>query len=400
MEHTLIKYIPVKRAKRFSRLLGKYYYCFTMMILLLLSTLSCTNVGVDKDTERCDTLKFKYAEHISAYIYDKYTVVNLANPWSKGDNLHTYILVNKEDSTIEENSLPKGTVVYTPIERSVVATAPHCNLLTWIGCLGAISGVFDAEYINNVSINERLASGEIVDCGSSYSPITELIISIKPQAFLMSPFENVDYGNMGRLAIPIIECADYMETSALGRAEWMRFYGLLFGCFDEADSLFNEVVDNYLHIKNVVSSYDTDRLVVTERKTGNVWYCPGGNSSLGQMIKDAGGRYAFADNKNSGSLALSAETVIDKASDADVWLFMYNGARPITRNELLAEYRGYAAIKAFKTCEIYECNATESMYFEEISFRPDYLLRELAQIVHPNSDLSGALRYYKKLEDE
>ena len=43
------------------------------------------------------------------------------------------------------------------------------------------------------------------------------------------------------LDIPIIECADYMETSALGRAEWMRFYGLLFGVAPQADSLFAEV---------------------------------------------------------------------------------------------------------------------------------------------------------------
>lgn len=48
--------------------------------------------------------------------------------------------------------------------------------------------------------------------------------------------------------------------------------------------------------------------------------------------------------------------VINKSTDADVWLFIYYGNRPLTRNELAAEYSGYKTIKAFKEDNIYECN--------------------------------------------
>ena len=44
-----------------------------------------------------------------------------------------------------------------------------------------------------------------------------------------------------------------METSALGRAEWMRFYGLLFGEAQKADSLFAEVEKNYNELKALVA---------------------------------------------------------------------------------------------------------------------------------------------------
>ena len=65
----------------------------------------------------------------------------------------------------------------------------------------------------------------------------ERIISLKPEALLVSPFENSGgYGKLDKLHIPIIEAADYMETSPLGRAEWMKFYGMLFD--KNADSLF------------------------------------------------------------------------------------------------------------------------------------------------------------------
>ena len=69
-------------------------------------------------------------------------------------------------------------------------------------------------------------------------------------ALLLSPFENSGgYGKLDELKIPIIECAEYMETSALGRAEWMKFYGILFGCKQTADSLFKVVEHNYLSLK-------------------------------------------------------------------------------------------------------------------------------------------------------
>ena len=55
------------------------------------------------------------------------------------------------------------------------------------------------------------------------NPDMERIIDLHPDAILLSPFENSGgYGRIEKLDIPIIECADYMETSALGRAEWMR----------------------------------------------------------------------------------------------------------------------------------------------------------------------------------
>ena len=68
-------------------------------------------------------------------------------------------------------------------------------------------------------------------------PDIERIIDLRADAILLSPFENSGgYGRLEQIGVPIIECADYMETSALGRAEWMKFYGLLYGKEHEADS--------------------------------------------------------------------------------------------------------------------------------------------------------------------
>lgn len=117
---------------------------------------------------------------------------------------------------------------------------------------------------------------------------------------------------------------------------------------------------------------------------------------MGVLLADANSPYAFANDDHSGSLSLSFEQVLDKAGASDVWAFKFNGQRPMTRTDLLREYQGYKALRAFQTGEIYECNASLTPYFEEVSFRPDYLLREMILLAHPKAAL-GNLRYFTKI---
>ena len=100
------------------------------------------------------------------------------------------------------------------------------------------------------------------------------------------------------------------------------------------------------------------------------------------MIADANARYVFSADTHSGSLALPFETVLDKAGDSDVWLIKTFGEKMSSKKDLLAEYQGYSALKAFKTEQIFVCNTAERPYFEETPFRPDYLLEELIGILH------------------
>ena len=120
-----------------------------------------------------------------------------------------------------------------------------------------------------------------------------------------------------------------METSALGRAEWMRFYGLLFGQTQKADSLFAEVEKNYNELKALVAPLSYAPSVISELKNGSAWYVPGGKSTSARIYADAGANYVFADDEHSGSVPLAFETVFDKGQNADFWLIKYN--QPLTR---------------------------------------------------------------------
>ena len=388
--------------------------------------------------EAGDTLKMKYAKLLTIVKHGdgeensdaaedidyQYAEAIIANPWKAGTMLHRYILIPKGeegDKTVAMLAKRRSTgarcttdTVRTPVERSAVFIAPHCQLMYELGCPQAIRGVCDLDYINIPDVKKRAAlSGNtsaqnpIVNCGSSMAPDIERIIALKPEAILLSPFENSGgYGKLDKLHIPIIEAADYMESSPLGRAEWMKFYGMLFGneegksngisgsCEPKADSLFAKIEKEYLSLKAQAAGYPKGLSILTERKTGNVWYVPGGQSTIGILLKDANARYIFEDDQHSGSLAMSPEQILAKGKQVDVWAFKYFGGAPLSQAQLLQEYDGYKALAAFNRGNIYQVDTSTVPYFELTSFHPELLLREFIILAH--GERFGKLRFYKK----
>lgn len=432
---------------------------YLLWALLALAITSCqggkTGAG---DGDGGDTVKMKYAQLLTIVKHGgeyaehdgEYAEVTIANPWKEGTQLHRYILVPKGEEgnkTVARLAMQRSAgarcvtdTVRTPVENSAVFTSPHCQLLYELGCGQAIRGVCDLDYINIPDVKKRAASAgnhgsssAIADCGSSMAPDIERIIALKPEAILVSPFENSGgYGKLDKLHIPLIEVADYMETSPLGRAEWMKFYGMLFeksdakdgkteissskaeissskaGIFQsKADSLFAKIEKEYLNLKAAAKKLPAGLSVLTERKTGSVWYVPGGQSTIGILLKDANARYIFSEDQHSGSLAMSPEQILAKAKNIDVWAFKYFGGKPLSRSQLLQEYAGYKSLAAFGSSRIYQVDTSREPYFEITSFHPEVLLREFILLSHPADNARfakydkeirklGKLRFYKR----
>lgn len=371
----------------------------SLICVTVLFCISCSMQKTESANVRGDTLKLDYAEHLTIIKHSAYYEIKLADPWKKGKTLHTYILINRHDSATS-GTLPKGTIVYIPLKRSLVFSTAHASLLTTLDKQSSIAGVCDLQYMLIPSIQDGVKRKVIVNCGNSMAPDIERIIELSPDAILISPFENGGYGSLEKLHIPLIECADYMETSPLGRAEWMKFYGLLFGCEQKADSLFKVVEKSYLSLKRKAAISTNKPSVITERLTGSVWYVAGGQSTVGQMINDANGKYIFSYYQKSGSIPLSFENVLDKAANAERWFINYGGKRHVTYADLFAENPGYAQIKAFKEHNVYAVNSSVVPYFEETPFRPDYLLRDYILMIHPEMHVLGRLKYYYKVANK
>ena len=344
-----------------------------------------------------DTLPMRHSSLLQMVECDGYTLVNVKNPWKADAFLHRYMLVPKDSADV---AVPQGvTLLRTPLDNQLVFATLHAQLFVTLGCVDAISGVCDARYMSVPQVRENIDAGKITDCGSSMDINLERLLALAPEAAWVIPYKNGGYGKMERVNVPLVECVDYMESSPLGCAEWVRFYGRLLGVTSRADSLFSVVCDNYERVKARVDSCATRPRLMCELKTGSAWYMPGGGSTMGQLYRDAGADYLFGNNDNSGSVPYSFETVLARADSADVWLVKYGADKDKSYSSLEQEFSGYTLLRPFRERRIFACNVGNKRFYEETPFRPDILLEELACLLHPELNDDYKFRYYEKMQE-
>ena len=359
---------------------------------------------------------------------DGYTLVEIANPWRNGEVLHTYVLVPRYADTVrstketdeasgstrhdddgsaslkgsEEQPLPEGlpdgTVVRVPIERAVVYSSVHAGVMKELGAFSAVRGVCDAQYYTMPEVQRGLADGSIADCGNSLSPTIERLVALKPDAIILSPFQNAGYGVLTNLGVPIIECADYMEHTPLGRAEWIKLFGELLCCREKADSIFQATADEYSALTALTATVEHRPKVISEMITSGVWFVPGGDSYMAHLFTDAGAFYPWSDNNNSGSLSLDFSQVLARAQDADFWLIKPD--RHLSYSDFEAINPLNVKFKAFGCRGVYQCVTSETSLFTDFPFHPQVLLRDFVKIFHPELLPNYQLRYYQPLSND
>lgn len=383
----------------YVRLLKKnIFQCMPFILLLSVLLTSCMHRQSVPHATDADTLNLRHAKYLTLVEHEDYTEVLIRNPWNDSKLLQRF-MINKGDNVGLRHV--DGASLSSSSNHLAVFTTTHANLFEELGGIDAVAGVCETEYIANPRLCEALSAGRIRDLGSAMTPDRERIISLAPDLILLSPYENAStYGNLESLGIPIVQCADYMETTALGRAEWMRLYGRLVGKAREADSLFLAVEAQYYALKSLTDSIASEARpsVLFDTKNGSAWYVPGGRSTMAQLIHDAGGRYLFADNPKSGSVPLAFETVLDRGEQAHVWLIRYNNSRQrMTLPDLGSIYQPYTLFRAYRSGQVYGCNSAELTFYEETPFHPERLLRDYICILHPTLLPADTLRYFHQL---
>ena len=345
------------------------YICFAFLLL------SCNGHKTAKCDEQGDTLRFRYAKNLMIVSFQDRMEVTLRNPWDTTGVLGSYIL--KE-----------------PLHNAAVFSSVHCALLHELGADEAVGGICDFEFFNLPYYKKAVSTGRIVNLGNSMQPSLEKIIDLNPDALMPSPFENSGgLGRVERLGIPIIWCADYMENTPLGRAEWIRFYGRLVGKAKEADSIFSTVEKRYQELCAKAQNAKNKPKLLPEMPWSGQWTLPGSGSSSTKLYQDAGAEYLFAHLEGNGGVPLSTEKVVDKGVEADIWIIKHHGN--LDRKQMISDTPLLASIKA----PIWWCDTSKTMLYEETPFHPERLLENLISILHPELEIKAKYTYFKPLNE-
>lgn len=374
-----------------------------LQISILLLLVSCKNEAkqtVESIPKTDDQIAIQYAEGFEIATFKDHKVITLKNPWPGSTHTFKYALVEKGISI--PNIHEYDAVVEIPIKRIVVTSTTHIPSLEALGELDALVGFPGLDYISSEKTRVRIAVGNVMEVGKNEDLNTEILLELSPDAVVGFAVDgqNATLSTLQKSGIPVMYNSDWTETSPLGKAEWIKFFGALFNKQKMADSLFANIEKSYLSAKKIASTAKEKPTVISGAMYKDIWYMPQGKSWGAQFIKDANGAYLWEDSQGTGSLSLNLESVLDKGHDAEVWV---GPAQFTTFEDLKNSSRVYTQFTAFKNKRVYSYNLKKgekggSVYFELAPNRPDIVLKDLIKILHPELLPEHNLYFFSQLQ--
>ena len=375
---------------------------FLVHLVILFSCKTDTKEKVLEITED-GTSFLEYAKGFEIQHFGELTVLKIHSPWPKSDKSYTYALVSRENAaTMTFDKDEFDAIIITPINKLVVTSTTHLPALELLGVEKTLIGFPGTDYISSEGFRKRVNTDGIRELGKNEGINTEVLLELHPDLVVGFGIDgnNKTFETIEKSGIPVIYNGDWVETSPLAKAEWIKFFGVLYNKEKQADSIFYDIKTDYLEAKKLASQVVKRPSVLSGAMHKDIWYLPSGTSAEAQLLKDANVDYLWKDTTEKGSLSLNFETVFNKAQNADIWISpsYYSSLEALKKaNE------HYTKFEAFQTKNVYSfVNKTGEtggvLYFELGMARPDLVLKDLVKVCHPELLKDYEPYFFKKLD--
>jgi len=371
-------------------------------ILIIIGSISCKDIADSNSNlvEQISISKIEYATGFEIIPIEEGSMITIKNAWPGSEETFNYAVIQK--GTMISDTENYDAIIETPIESIVVTSTTHIPSLDMLGVSNSLIGFPNLDYISSEIIRERIENGHIKELGKNEAINTEVLIELNPDLVVGFAVEgaNSTMSTIKKTGIPVLYNADWTEKSPLGKAEWIKFFGLLYNKQKEADSIFSMIKENYLKAKEKAQNSEKTPTVLSGAMYKDVWYMPYGNSWAGEFIKDANGSYIWGESSGTGSLALNIETVLEQGQNAEIWI----GPGQYSSMEQLNEaHPVYSRFNAFSNDEVYSFTNRKgstggTLYYELGPNRPDIVLKDLIKILHPGLLPEHQLFFFGKLK--
>lgn len=372
------------------------------MSLVILSCRQNTKQSDLKDSkfQTDEDITVEYAKGFEVKKIDNHYLLTIKEPWPKADKSFKYLLKNSDQEL--KTQVEYDYKINTPIENIVVTSTTHIPSLDTLGVLNQLIGFPNTDYISTKNARQLIEKGLIRDVGQNQNLNTELLIELNPEAVVTFAVKGQNKGieSLEEAGIPILYNADWVESHPLGKAEWIKFFGLLFNKTDVANKIFEGIKHEYEKAKTLAASLDNKPDVISGALWKDQWYLPAGESWQAKIIKDAHASYLYENTEGTGSLSLSFESVLNDAQHAEFWVAP---AQYTSYLEMLEQQQHYSKFKAFQNQNIFSFSSVKGenggiLYYEVAPNRPDLVLKDLINIFHPEALDDYKNHFFKPLE--
>ncbi len=312
-----------------------------------------------------------------------YKVVTINEAYAGGPP-ERYVLV--QCGAPPPSNEPAVERITVPITSLYAASTTHLAPLADLGRLDVLTGVSRLSDLVGDGIVQHAAKGRVREFAAASVIDTELVVSGQPSLLMTGGSASGALAAIRSAGVPVVANTEWLEQTALARAEWIKLIAVLLNEERNATALYNAMKLRYQSLRARANSVSSKPLVMTGRSTNGRFVIAGGRSYVASLIADAGGRYVWADNTANGAPAVDLEAQIARAANADIWI---NGGGWRNLEAMLQDEPRYAAFKAYRSGQVwvYERLLQKSGnndYWTRSVSRPDLVLADLVRIFHPS----------------
>jgi iron complex transport system substrate-binding protein len=375
----------------------RHYFFLTV---LFLGFIQCKDSESQINSGVSVSSNIQHAKGFSIEKHEGFSVVKVLSAYPEAKDKYTYIL-HKKGIQIPD-SLQQFTSIEVPIKKVIVTSTTHIPALESLGVEQTLIGFPTTNYISSEKTRVLIEAGKVRDLGSNQGLNTEVILDIQPDVIIGFSVDGdlKTYKNLEKNGQKIIFNGDWTEKTPLGKAEWIKFFGALYDLDDKATKIFNSIEKEYNLAQNLAKNTKKQPTIFAGAIYEDQWFLPQGDSWAAYFLKEANGNYLWKDSKGTGSLALSLESVLDKAKDADFWI----GPGQFTSiKEILNNNPNYIHFKAVASKKIYSFSTKKGktggvIYYELAQNRPDLVLKDIVKILHPEVLPNHELYFFEQLK--
>jgi len=356
-------------------------YLFPFFILFLFSCKKETLNKSNSFVKNTNSKSVKYATGFDVIEKENYNELVL-NPNSKKEKHLFFVKKGKHFNKKNENQL----VFYKPISKIVVTSTTHIPMLELLGESKSLIGFPNTKYISSKKTRKLIELGKIKELGKEQNINTELLLDLHPDVVIgFSVGNNKTFQNIQKSGIKVIINNDWLEKTPLGRAEWIKFFGVLFNKMPKANAIFNRIEKKYNTAKKIALKAKTKPKILSGVLYKDKWNLPAGESYMAQFLKDANLDYPWQNTNGTGSLSLAFESVYNLAKNADIWIApgYYQ-----SYSQMEKANQHYKKFDAFKNKKVYNFTKKKGatngiLYYELAPIQPDIVLQDIIKVTHP-----------------
>ena len=364
--------------------------CITVCVLFL----SCKPKPNTNSAQSWRAIPLTYAKGFCLYENDSAQRIDILNPDNKQQVLETYYFNKYSSMQLAQNHF------YQP-QRFACLSSTHIYPFELLQQQQKLKVICGSDLIYAPWVHRQLQQNVITDAGHDWELNYEKVVAAKPDVVITYGIDGnylKSAAKFRELKLNPVLCMEFLEETPLARAEWIKFYGVLFNQYQLANACFHTMDSAYQFLEKKQTVYADTPAVMFNLPWENVWYMPAGNAYFSSLVRDAGGSYAWQDTRSKGSLRISDEEMMSKANAAEVWLHP-NEAGSLAEMRMLypqcVYYKSYTHATVFNNTK--RSMQSQNDFWESGTYKPQKVLSDFIQILHGAAGDSASLYYYKKL---